>query len=115
LAAVFAALSCLQRYAGLTTVITGGILTLFFNRKIPLYSRFKRSFLFGLIAILPLCLWIMRNRLISSTNIDYQLGLQPDLLSWIVIRPLEDVTTWLVTRELRLPVRLIIIGFFCLY
>lgn len=112
LAAVFAALSCLQRYAGLTTVITGGILTLFLNRKIPLYSRFKRSFLFGLIAILPLCLWIMRSRLVSSTNIDYSLGLQPDLLSPIVIRPLEDVTTWLVTRELQLPVRLIIIGIF---
>jgi hypothetical protein len=112
LAVVFAALSCLQRYAGLTTVITGGILILFFNRKIPLYSRFKRSLLFGLIAILPLCLWLMRCRLVSSTNIGYPLGLQPDLLSTIIIRPLKDVTTWLVTRKLRLPVRLIIIGFF---
>jgi hypothetical protein len=112
LAAVFAALSCLQRYVGLTTIITGGILTLFFNRKIPLYSRFKRSFLFGLIAILPLCLWILRNRLISSTSIGYQFGLLPNLLSWIVIDPLEDVTAWLVTRKLQLSVRLIIIGIF---
>jgi hypothetical protein len=112
LAAVFAALSCLQRYVGLTTIITGSILTLFFNRKIPLYSRLKRSFLFGLIAILPLCLWILRNRLIATTNIGYQFGLQPNLLSWIVIGPLEGVTTWLVTRNLQLSVRLIIIGFF---
>jgi len=112
LAAVFAALSCLQRYAGLTTIAAGGILTLFFNRKIPLYSRFKHSFLFGLIAILPLCLWILRNRLISSTNIGYQFGLWPDLFSWIVISPLENITPWLVTQQLRLPLRLIIIGIF---
>lgn len=112
LAAVFAALSCLQRYAGLTTIAAGGILILFFNRKIPLLSRLKRSFLFGLIAILPLCLWMLRNRLISSTNIGYQFGLWPDLFSWIVVNPLENITPWLVTRQLRLPARLIIIGIF---
>lgn len=110
LAAVFAALSCLQRYAGLTAIAAGGILTLFFNRNIPLYTRLKRSFLFGLIAVLPLCLWILRNRLVSSTNIGYQFGLWPDLFAWIVITPLENITPWLVTRALRLPVRLTIIG-----
>jgi hypothetical protein len=112
LAAVFASLSCLQRYAGLTTVITGGILTLFLNRKIPIYNRFKHSLLFGLIAVLPFCLWIIRCRLVSHTNIDYPLCIQPDLLSQIVIRPLEDITAWLVTAELQLPGRLIIIGIF---
>jgi hypothetical protein len=112
LAAVFAAISCLQRYAGLTAIIAGGILILFFNRKITLWKRFKHSFLFGFIAVAPLCLWIIRNRLVSKTNIGYEFGLHPDLLSWIVTSPLEDVTAWLVTQELWLPVRLIIIGFF---
>ena len=112
LAAVSAALSCLQRYAGLATIVTGCILILFFNRKIPLYRRFKHSFLFGLIAILPLGLWIIRCRLVSPANIGYPVGLRPGLFSPIVTRPLEEVTPWLVTQKLQLSARLIIIGIF---
>lgn len=111
-AAVFTALACIERYAGLTAIITGSILILFLNRKISLLTRFKHTILFGTISIFPLFIWIIRNRLVSNSNIGYKFGLLPDLMSWIVTRPLEDVTAWFVTRNLQLSTRLIIIGFF---
>lgn len=64
---IIAALCCLQRYMGITIVITGLILILTGLKKISYPERLKHASIFCLISLMPLFIWIMRNYIITST------------------------------------------------
>jgi 4-amino-4-deoxy-L-arabinose transferase-like glycosyltransferase len=61
-----AALACMTRYAGITLVLTGGLTILLLDRE-----RWKRrivhAVVFGLLSILPVSLWMVRNLTVSGT------------------------------------------------
>jgi 4-amino-4-deoxy-L-arabinose transferase-like glycosyltransferase len=60
LASASIALALLTRYAGLPLVATGVLALLLFGRRSAL-DRLTRSVCFGLVALLPLVLWLVRN------------------------------------------------------
>jgi hypothetical protein len=73
LAGIFASLAVLDRYAGITVVMTGTIL-LAAKRTNSIASLVRRLFIFLSIAILPISLWFYRNYEISSTITGYRVA-----------------------------------------
>ena len=73
LAGIFASLAVLDRYAGITAVMTGAIL-LAANRTNSIATWVRRLFLFLSIAILPISLWFYRNYELSSTLTGYRVA-----------------------------------------
>lgn len=67
LAGVFTALACLTRYAGASLIITGVLLLVLEWRKSSLGRWIKRLIVFATIAVVPLCLWLLRNYAISGS------------------------------------------------
>jgi len=67
LAAIFSAMACLTRYAGITVVLTG-LLVLFLQNK-RLIIKMLDMLVFGFISSLPVSIWIARNYILSSTLI----------------------------------------------
>ena len=64
-----AALACLDRYVGVSLVLTGSFSILFLSQN-PAAERLKKSFLFAVLGILPLALWFFRNFLSAQTVVD---------------------------------------------
>ena len=64
-AAVWAALACLTRYPGVT-VILAAVLLLVLDRNAALVERVKRVAVYTLISAAPLCLWMLRNLLLTG-------------------------------------------------
>lgn len=61
--ALLAMLAPLQRYAGITIVATGGIIILTLLYQLSLWQRVKYAAVFGVIAMPPILLWMLRNYL----------------------------------------------------
>jgi hypothetical protein len=66
LLAIFAGLSCVTRYAGVTLLATGGLLIIF-NRRIAVYQRVKQAAMFGIVSVSFLAINLARNTLVSGT------------------------------------------------
>ncbi len=64
--AVIVALAFLTRYIGLSMVLTG-IIWLLFRQRDRLAKRLRHAILFASIAVVPICLWIIRNILIIGS------------------------------------------------
>jgi hypothetical protein len=79
LAGIFASLAILDRYAGITVVMTGTIL-LAAKRTNSIASLVRRLFIFLSIAILPISLWFYRNYQISSTITGYRVAAERTLV-----------------------------------
>ncbi len=65
LLSAIAALSCLQRYIGITIIMTGLVLIVTSMPKTPLLQRFKYAIVFGVISVTPLVIWFMRNHIVA--------------------------------------------------
>src|SRR5690349_21079599 len=70
-AGIFASFAILDRYAGMTVVMTGTILLAGTKTK-SITDLVRRLFIFLSIAMLPACLWFYRNYAISSTLTGYR-------------------------------------------
>ena len=64
-AAGWAALACLTRYPGVT-VIFGSVMLLALDRRADLIDRMKRVGVYSLISAAPLCVWMLRNLLLTG-------------------------------------------------
>jgi hypothetical protein len=64
---VLAALSCLQRYGGVTIILTGFALIIAPVLRVPLLDRLKYAAFFAVISVSPLAIWIARNYSLTST------------------------------------------------
>jgi 4-amino-4-deoxy-L-arabinose transferase-like glycosyltransferase len=67
LAGLFAALSFLQRYMGVAFILTGGIVIISPLLKSPLWQKFKYAIVFGVVAVTPGAIWVVRNLILTST------------------------------------------------
>lgn len=63
---ILAALACLQRYAGVTLIMTGCILLALCTTGASLWERMKYLVSFGAISSTPLAVWIVRNRMVAG-------------------------------------------------
>ena len=89
LAAVFTALACLSRYIGVALVAVI-LLLLLLQRDAPLRERAQHAALYFVIAIAPLCLWLLRNFLHTGVltghgNYDPQNSLLFNIKSGLVV------------------------------
>ena len=77
MAAVVVALGCLQRYAGVTVILAGGLCILLLMRETPWLKRFQYGFVFGAVASTPLALWMLNNYRVTGTMSSGHLGSEP--------------------------------------
>ena len=66
LAALFAALSCLTRYAGIA-LLASTVLIVLSKPQLMLRQRVVQALSYSVVAALPLCLWLLRNHLLAET------------------------------------------------
>lgn len=66
LVSIVASLACLQRYAGVALVLAGVLLIALGPRGVPLRRRIKHVAIFGAISVMPVALWILRNRMLAG-------------------------------------------------
>ncbi|MCY4058223.1 MAG: hypothetical protein OXG44_09495 [Gammaproteobacteria bacterium] len=66
LAALFAAFACLTRYAGIA-LLASTVLILLSKPQVTLRKRVVQALSYSVIAALPVCLWLLRNHLLSET------------------------------------------------
>jgi hypothetical protein len=77
IAAVVVALGCLQRYAGVTVILAGGLCILLLMRGTPWLKRFQYGFVFGAVASTPLALWMLNNYRVTGSMSSGHLGSEP--------------------------------------
>jgi 4-amino-4-deoxy-L-arabinose transferase-like glycosyltransferase len=109
LAGVCTALACLQRYMGVTVIITGLFLVVFFVRNCGLLKRLKYAAIFGSIASVPLGLWVLRNKIATSTAGDFYLQFDPNFYHETT-QTFNLITQWFITDKIALAARLVIVG-----
>jgi 4-amino-4-deoxy-L-arabinose transferase-like glycosyltransferase len=96
--AAAAALAVLTRYVGVAGVITGIAALLLPSSDRPWRRRLRDVVLFAAIALLPLTLWVARNRYVAGTATNRELALHP--VSASQLRNAVDVMTlWLFTAR----------------
>jgi len=106
---ILAALSCLQRYMGVTIILTGFTLIIFLA-KARLKKRLKYAIAFGLMSISPSIIWVARNYALTSTFTGVRLPSQRTVL-WNTFFALDTLTRWFVACDVPFWIRLIGIGF----
>jgi hypothetical protein len=109
IAVVYAALACLQRYAGIAIVMAGVAMILLLTPKTKWRDKLKCSTIFGAISCVPLGLWFLRNKLVASTVAEYYLRLDTTFLQEI-IKALDSLTPWFIPDKISLALRSVIIG-----
>lgn len=91
LAALFSALACIDRYAGVTIVATA-CLCLLFSKKGILNGIMNAAF-YGVISSIPMGAWIVRNYTVSGTLLGVRLP-STYTLRQNIKRTLESIYTW---------------------
>lgn len=74
--AILIGLAFLTRYVGVVLVATAGLSILLFSR-LPFRRRLVEGVLFGLIAVGPMALWMLRNSLVGGTATSRELLFHP--------------------------------------
>lgn len=92
LSAAFASLATLERYIGVTVILTGLIL-LILQQRAFLIRRFANVIIFGVIPALPISVWVARNVLVSSTLTGARWP-SPYTLTEHIYNALDAVTSW---------------------
>lgn len=110
LAAVFAALACLTRYIGVTVILTGFVLLLFGQNK-TFVRKLRNATMFGLISVLPITAWVVRNYMVSSTLIGER-GLSPYTLAQNLNSVLDIMSVWVLFSRIPSSSRILIITLF---
>ena len=75
LSIVFSAMAPMTRYIGVTVIFTG-IFLILTRRGSPTRLRWKHATFYGVVSLLPLALWLTRNRIVSGTLVGSRTGEQ---------------------------------------
>lgn len=62
-----AALCCLQRYMGVTVVLSISLYFLLYKPEIKLRYKLKSIFIFLVVSVLPITIWVIRNYILTHT------------------------------------------------
>ena len=92
LAGIFAALACVDRYAGVTVVLTAAIFLLFQRKSLAV--KVRDIFIFGIISCIPLAAWVIRNWLVSATLLGVRIPSTYGL-ALNIKRSIQSVYTWI--------------------
>ena len=76
-AGAFTALACVTRYSGVA-LVAAIVPLLAFQRTIPLTEKARRIIIYGVIALTPLALWMLRNYLLVGAPTGYRNYLAPE-------------------------------------
>lgn len=109
LVGICAALCCLQRYAGVPLIFTGVVLVSLFVRNCTWARRLTYAVIFGAIASAPLCLWMVRNKIVASTAADFHREYGRNIFR-VIEQVLMVTTPWFVPEKFSFIARLLIIG-----
>jgi 4-amino-4-deoxy-L-arabinose transferase-like glycosyltransferase len=88
-------LAFLTRYVGVSLVITGCCFILLFSR-LNTIKRWTATVIFGAISIFPMCLWLLRNRVVGGTLTNRTLVRHPPTL--------EDINAAVLTMSMWLGI-----------
>ena len=93
LSIVFSALAPLTRWLGVTVIFTGVILILT-CRRYSARVRWKQAAIYGTASLLPLSLWLARNRVVSGTLTGPRRDMGSDQSFWDTLSQLGEVLHW---------------------
>ncbi|NLV37528.1 MAG: hypothetical protein GXY17_12755 [Clostridiaceae bacterium] len=91
LAAVFSALVCTARYAGVTVVAAAALFLLFTKKSI--LKKITDIAFYGALSVLPMGIWVLRNYMVSGTLLGVRLP-STYTLRQNIDRTLKSVYTW---------------------
>lgn len=91
LAALFSALACIDRYAGVT-IVAAACLFLLFSKKGRLNGIMNAAF-YGAISAIPMGAWVIRNYIVSGTLLGVRLP-STFTLRQNIKRTLDSIYTW---------------------
>ncbi len=110
---LFAGLCALQRYIGISLIVTGLIAVLFFMPSASLRERLKYAVPFGLVSSLPLAVWATRNYALtgrfSGPRVSSPFSLGEDLRA-----AADTVTQWFLPDFVPFSLRLFVVAVFLL-
>lgn len=108
LLSIIIALSCLQRYIGITMVVTA-LVVILLSVKIPLSERLRYSIKLLIITLTPLLVWLFRNYMLTSTlsgpRIASSYSFQHN-----ISKTFDVLTSWLIPSYVPFHIRLIFAG-----
>lgn len=82
----------LTRYSGIALVITGCV-ALLLVANVSFRKRLLNSFLFGLVSVLPLALWMVRNMSVAGSATNRQFSVHPIGRSYF-LQALDTIAGW---------------------
>jgi len=97
-------LSCLQRYVGVTLILSGAVTIFLFNEKGKVFERTKSSLSFVVLSSIPLALWMVRN-FIHTSMITGERTSAFRTLTQNVFDAINIMTLWIVPDILNVYVR----------
>lgn len=97
LAALFTSLACIDRYAGVTVILTSCVFILFTRKGIV--KKIKDVFVYGVVSIIPLFLWTLRNYIVSGTFFGVRLASTYTFMQNIE-RTLNSLYAWIAPNRL---------------
>ncbi|MFC1576267.1 glycosyltransferase [Candidatus Omnitrophota bacterium] len=106
----FAALACLQRYIGVTLILSGILILSVLPKKSSTIKRLKTLSLFCAISTIPVGLWFVRNYTLTSTFSGGHIA-SLNSLKYNLACTLDTVTSWFLPSSIALPIRGMIFGF----
>jgi hypothetical protein len=97
LVSILVGLACLQRFIGITLVLTGFVLIVSSLPKVSLLGRSKYAVVFAGISVVPVLIWIIQSYVLTSTLTG---GRSPSrfALSQSIVQTLSTMAIWFVPR-----------------
>ncbi len=109
-AGLFAALSSIQRYTGVTVILTGAMVVVMTRSEAPLARRLKQAGVFLCVACAPLTVWAIRNYTLTSMLTGNERVPSRYPLQENISDSFNTITTWFWPVTVALSTRLVIVG-----
>ena len=101
LSIIFVSLASLTRFVGVALTVAGVFAILVLGKK-KLIRRLVDSILYGVLSLIPLVLWMMRNSSIAGTTMNREWIFHP-IRPELAIQYLAEISSWFAPGQLPLP------------
>lgn len=89
---------------GSASFAIAGIAVLLGHRATPLRQRIRDAIFFGVVAGLPLCLWLVRNQVVTGGALHRPFSFHPPTFA-VLSAGLDEISGWIVPRRVPFPIR----------
>ncbi len=100
-AAALSALASLTRLVG-PAIVAAGIIVILVMGAAGWRRRFGAAIAYGALSLIPLVVWLQRNRLVAGTAVNREIGFHP-MDPQLVRHFLAEISSWFVPHEVPLP------------